>query len=66
LRKDGKLLVRWSNVVDGFNMPVRVRTDEKDDYTFVYPTDENWTITDIAFSKKAKLEVDPNFYVEYE
>lgn len=66
-RKDGKLMVRWSNVVDGFDMPVRVKTDKDgSEYEFIYPVEDSWTVTNVIFPKGAELLVDPNFYVEYE
>lgn len=54
-----KLRYRWTNVVDGFDMPVRIALDGKK-YQWIYPSTE-WR------SLKAKgadlLVVDRNFYI---
>jgi aminopeptidase N len=59
-RLDGKkLLYRWSNSVAGFAMPLKVYIDGKEKW--LEPTSD-WQELKLA-SKKAKLEVDRNFYV---
>lgn len=63
--KEGKksfLSYRWTNCIDGFNMPVKVKINGN--YQFVYPTSE-WSR--ISVLKNFKVDetgfVDPNFYV---
>jgi len=48
---------RWINVLDGFDMPVRVSTGG-DDFTLLRPTAE-WQ----SVAARSRLRVDPNFYV---
>lgn len=54
--KDGELWYRWSNVVEAFNMPVKVWIDGI----------ENWLSSTTRWQRKEhkgkKLTVDPNFY----
>lgn len=59
--KKGKVEYRWTNCVDGFDMPVKV-TLSKGVYTMVYPTTE-WKSSPCKLGKKGKLVVDENFYV---
>jgi aminopeptidase N len=54
------LQYRWTNVVAGFEMPVKVQIGAGKE-EFIYPTTEWKTIK--AKSEK-RLTVDPNFYVE--
>ncbi|NBA88748.1 M1 family peptidase [Emticicia sp. CRIBPO] len=54
--KGNKISYRWTNVVDGFAMPVKVSVDDKP-ATFVYPT-EKWK----TVSGKT-LKADRNFYI---
>ena len=50
---------RWNNVVEGFDMPIKVVLN--DDEQWLYPTSK-WQL--LPLSKKVKkLRVDPNFYV---
>lgn len=51
----GKTLVKWSNCVEGFDMPVKLKNGN-----FIQPTTEWLTI------KKGllNLRIDPNFYIE--
>lgn len=59
-RQDGKkLMYRWSNTVPDFAMPVKVTVDGTEKW--LEPTTD-WQELKVA-SKKAKLEVDRNFYV---
>lgn len=57
--KDNKLQYRWNNAVAGFNMPVKVYLNDKE--AWLEPT-TNWQELKEA-PAKAKLKVDPNFYV---
>jgi len=54
--KKGKISYRWINVVDGFNMPVRVSIDEGE-LQLIKPT------TTFQELEGKKLEIDENFYV---
>jgi aminopeptidase N len=52
------LFYRWTNCINGFNMPIRVML-KPDTYAFIYPTEMNKQ-TKISFSD---LKVDDNFYI---
>jgi aminopeptidase N len=54
----GMLSYRWRNVVNGFDMPVKVKLDSTD--TWLEPTSEWKTYKTNA----AQLEADRNFYIE--
>ena len=56
--KNGTLSYKWINVVNGFNMPLKIKTS-KDQYSFIYPT-ENFN--HIKFNQK-NITLDNNFYV---
>ncbi|HEU0053903.1 MAG TPA: M1 family metallopeptidase [Longimicrobium sp.] len=58
----GTLSYRWTNVVPGFDMPVKV-TLNGSGYTLVRPT-EQWRTAPIALPAGTAFRVDPNFYVE--
>ena len=55
---DGEFKYRWTNVVQGFDMPVKI-LDEKGDYVFIYPK-ESFQQMKIGMKE---LKVDDNFYV---
>ncbi|WP_286234028.1 M1 family metallopeptidase [Thalassotalea sediminis] len=57
--KDDQLRVRWSNVKAGFNMPVKVKINEK--VQWLTPT-TTWTNVQIS-SKNPTFVVDKNFYI---
>lgn len=59
--KKGKVEYRWTNCVEGFDMPVKVALS-KGKYTFIYPTTE-WKSSPAKLGKKDDLQVDENFYV---
>lgn len=61
---DGSTLwYRWSNVVPGFAMPVRVMlSDASGSYTRLTPT-ERWQSVPASLGEGAELRVDPAFYV---
>ena len=53
-----RLSTRWTNVVPGFTMPVKLTTGE-----WIYPT-ESWKAIPVPAAVKAKgLEPDKNFYI---
>ena len=56
--KDGILSYRWTNVVPGFNMPVKIY-DAKNKLQFIYPTEK---MKQLKTSMK-ELKVDENFYI---
>lgn len=58
--KNKELQYRWTNIVDGFDMPVKVKIDAGKEQ-FINPTSE-WKTLKIKEGKT--LEVDRNFYVE--
>ncbi|MDF1672765.1 MAG: M1 family metallopeptidase [Vicingaceae bacterium] len=53
---------RYVNIVEGFDMPIRVFIDEKEEWLF--PNNE-WNTYNFE-EKDANLSLDFNFYVEYE
>ncbi len=56
------LSYRWSNVVPGFDMPVRVRR-AGEAYGEIRPT-ESWKTMTVALKSAADFFVDENYYVE--
>ncbi len=56
--ENGILSYRWTNVVKGFNMPLKIRSSINQ-FSFIYPT-ENFK--QVKYSYK-KLNVDDNFYI---
>jgi len=56
------LSYRWTNVVPGFDMPVRVTLADTG-YAIISPTTE-WKSTPITLSDPGKFRVDENYYVE--
>ena len=56
-----KLTYRWSNVVPGFAVPVKVTTSTGK-LTWIRPT-ESWKSTKIKLSRPEDFHVDENFYV---
>ena len=55
------LRYRWTNVVPGFAMPIRVRTSPTADYTLLHPT-ERWQTAPLALAPGTRLLLDENFY----
>ena len=56
---DDRLMYRWINVVNGFNMPVRVLIDGAQ--ILLNPT-ERWSGISVEPSS-VNLEIDPDFFV---
>lgn len=54
-----KLEYRWSNCVEGFDMPLKVELNGQE--TWLKPK-ESWSVLE-GTGKVARLNVDPNFYV---
>jgi aminopeptidase N len=59
--KKGQIEYRWTNCVEGFDMPLKVMLT-KGKYEFIYPATE-WKSSPWKFGKKDDLAVDENFYV---
>jgi hypothetical protein len=56
-----RLSYRWTKVVRGFAMPVKVTT-APGVYTWIRPT-EQWKVTTVRLSRPEDFRVDQNFYV---
>jgi aminopeptidase N len=56
-----RLSFRWSNVVPGFAMPVRVTT-APNVYSWIRPT-ETWKAVPLRLTRPEDFRVDDNFYV---
>jgi aminopeptidase N len=56
-----KLSYRWTNVVPGFAMPVRVMTSAGS-YSWIRPT-EKWKMMAVKLGRPEDFRVDENFYV---
>lgn len=59
--KGQTLHYRWSNVVVGFNMPLKVTLTDKG-FSFIYPS-ENWKTVSLSVTPDS-FQVDNNFYVK--
>lgn len=57
--EEGKLFYRWENVVDGFDMPVKIYVDGEE--MNLKPT-QRWQPVDVS-QKNAKITVDKDYYV---
>lgn len=57
--KDNVVSYRWINTVHGFDMPLKVKLDNQEQW--IYPT-TNW-IEEYTDNNKKELIIDPNFYV---
>lgn len=56
--RDDKLIYRWANAVEGFNMPVRVLNDKKE-WVWIYPADVFQAVRGVS-----EMVLDDNFYVD--
>jgi aminopeptidase N len=56
------LSYHWTNVVPGFDMPLKV-TLTSGDFTLIHPT-EQWQTAALALASPAAFRVDPNFYAD--
>ena len=62
-RIEGEVLsYRWTNVVPGFDLPIRVTLTEGG-YSLIHPT-ETWQSVGLSLRNPEEFGVDPNFYVE--
>ncbi|WP_337045105.1 M1 family metallopeptidase [Emticicia sp. 17c] len=57
--ENGKLVYRWSNCIEGFNMPVKVAINQ-DKTNFIYPTTQWQTLKQEGVTE---IKLDENFYV---
>ena len=57
--KNKELKYRWTNIVDGFDMPIQITVDGKEQWLF---PKADWKTMPLD-SKNASFEVDPDFYV---
>ena len=55
--KDGELNFRWSETIDGFDMPIEITVD--DNKKWIYPVNSWKKIT----SKKEYIEIDRDYYI---
>ena len=55
------LSFRWTNVVPGFAMPVKVTLSDGQ-FSLIHPS-EAWQTTGVQLSNPASFKVDPNYYV---
>jgi aminopeptidase N len=58
------LSYRWTNVVPGFDMPIRIATSPTE-WRVVTPR-ETWQTTRVSYGKKGSFRVDENYYVTVE
>ena len=62
---DKKLEVRWANIIEGFNMPVKIHLDTAQSKTIWISPSGNWsTIKGWNEKTEFKKMVDRNFYIE--
>ena len=59
--KGGKLSYRWSDTIEGFDMPVKV-TLKPDTFTLISPGKE-WKTVNIDSVTEADFKADPNFCI---
>ena len=59
---NNQLMYRWSNVVDGFKMPVQVTINGEEKW--LEPKEGEWSLLK-EVAAEATLKVDPDFYVSY-
>ena len=57
--RDNKLSYRWTQIVNGFEMPVEIVVDEKN--MWLYPT-KAWQKIDLNYSK---IVIDNNYYIKH-
>ncbi|MEZ4925905.1 MAG: M1 family metallopeptidase [Saprospiraceae bacterium] len=62
--KKGKLSYRWSNCVNGFNMPIKIEV-KSGEYAFIYP-ETSWKTSPCEGKKGDTITADKNFYVKYD
>jgi aminopeptidase N len=59
--RDGKLSYRWTNTINGFEMPVKVSL-KPGSFTLIRPAAE-WKTVTVQGISEADFKADPNFYV---
>lgn len=61
IKQEGKsFLYRYTNVVDGFNMPIRLAHSQ----LTLYPTKDWKELKNVNYKKSSEIEIDPNYYVD--
>ncbi|MBB5647325.1 M1 family metallopeptidase [Pedobacter cryoconitis] len=60
--KDGKLTYHWTDVVEGFDMPVKVSL-APGKFSFIHPTTTPKTIAVQSGIDETSFKADPNFYI---
>jgi len=58
---DGKLSYKWNNVVEGFEMPVKVSLNPNS-FTLIYPGSK-WKTVAVSGVTEDNFKADPNFYI---
>lgn len=58
--KNKQLLYRWTNTMQGFNMPLKITLNGKDE---LLQPENQWKTIPLS-NNELKLVIDPNFYVE--
>ncbi|WP_111307042.1 M1 family metallopeptidase [Confluentibacter sediminis] len=58
--ENNQLKYRWTNIVDKFDMPIKVNINDKEQW--IYPQSE-WKIMSLK-NKNFSFKVDPNFYID--
>ena len=59
--EEGKLIYRWGETLEGFNMPIDLKID--DEAVRLMPT-TSWQAYPLAQRTAPALEIDPNYYIE--
>ena len=57
--KNRILNYKWTNIVDGFKMPIKITINNKEQW--IYPTYKQKQM-DLK-SKNSEIKIDPNFYI---
>jgi len=58
----GKLHFRWTNCIDGFDMPLNIAVDGKN-FKLIYPTTQ-WQIVSTSNADSKSFVIDKNYYIK--
>ena len=61
--KDDVLFYRWKADVDHFDMPLKVTVNDKNQYSFIYPSSDRWKRSDLKLKQSEKFSINPDFYI---
>ncbi|HET6528893.1 MAG TPA: M1 family metallopeptidase [Balneolaceae bacterium] len=61
--ENGTLHYRWMNVIEDFDMPIKVTLDEGS-YSFIHPIEGKWKTAEINLENPDSFKVNKNFYVK--